>query len=254
VSVAHPIFPVSKKSAFFFLVVSGLSILLIFILSLLPAAARAADVTVAWDQNPEPDVAGYKIYYGTSPGSYTSSVNAGNITSAVISGLEAGLTYYFAAVAYDGSGNESGFSNEIIYAVPAAASVGSSSGSGGACFIATAAFGNYRAPEVILLQKFRDRYLLTNAPGRLFVDVYYRLSPALADFISRHDALRSATRLALKPLIFSIQHRFGVYAGVLALMLAMTAILYTEQRRIWLQVQCIRWGDEGQRRTSERRK
>jgi hypothetical protein len=241
-AVAHPFIPLSKKNAFFGLVVAGLLILLFIILSMLVPSAHAADVTVAWDPNPEPDVAGYKIYYGTSPGSYTASVNAGNITSLAISGLQAGLTYYFAAVAYDSSGNESGFSNEITYAMPAAASADSSSsgGGGGACFIATAAFGNYGAPEVILLRKFRDRFLLTNVPGRLFVDVYYRLSPSLAGFISQYDSLRSATRLALKPLIFTIQHRFSVYTCVLILMLAMTAILYTEQRKIWRQVHQLR--------------
>jgi hypothetical protein len=239
--VAHPFIPPSKKNAFFGFVVTGLLILLFIILSMLVPSAHAADVTVAWDPNPEPDVVGYKIYYGTSPGSYTASVNAGNITSLAISGLQAGLTYYFAAVAYDSSGNESGFSNEITYAVPAAASAdSSSSGGGGACFIATAAFGNYGAPEVILLRKFRDRFLMTNEPGRLFVDVYYRLSPSLAGFISQYDSLRSATRLALQPLIFTIQHRLGVYTGVLILMLAMTAILYTEQRKIWRQVHQIR--------------
>jgi hypothetical protein len=242
-SVAHPIIPLSKKSAFFILVLSGLVTLLFVIVSLLVPVAHAGEVTVAWDPNPEPEVAGYKIYFGTTPGSYTVSANAGNITSMVISGLEAGLTYYFAAVAYDSSGNESGFSNEISYVVPAAASAdsspsGSSSGSG--CFIATAAFGSYQAPEVILLQKFRDRILLTNAPGRVFVEYYYRLSPSLAGVISQYDTLRRATRLALKPLIFSIQHRFAVYSGVLMLMLGMTFILYFEQRRICRQVQRIR--------------
>jgi hypothetical protein len=240
-SVAHPIIPLSKKSAFFILVLSGLLTLLFVILSLLVPAAHAGDVTVAWDPNPEPEVAGYKIYFGTTPGSYTVSMNAGNITSMVISGLETGVTYYFAAVAYDSSGNESGFSNEISYVVPTGASADtSSSGSGSGCFIATAAFGSYRAPEVILLQKFRDRILLTNAPGRLFVEYYYRLSPSLAGVISQYDSLRSATRLALKPLIFSIQHRFAVYSGVLILMLGMTFILYFEQRRICRQVQRIR--------------
>jgi hypothetical protein len=240
-SVAHPIIPLSKKSAFFVLVLSGLLTLLFVILSLLVPAAHAGEVTVAWDPNPEPEVAGYKIYFGTTPGSYTVSMNAGNITSMVISGLEAGLTYYFAAVAYDSSGNESGFSNEISYVVPAAASAESSpsSGSGSGCFIATAAFGSYRAPEVILLQKFRDRILLTNAPGRLFVEYYYRLSPSLANFISHYDSLRSATRLALRPLIFTIQHRFAVYSGVLMLMLGMTFILYFEQRRICQRVRRI---------------
>jgi hypothetical protein len=237
-SVAHPIIPLSKKSAFFVLVLSGLLTLLFIILSLLVPAAHAGEVTVAWDPNPEPEVAGYKIYFGTTPGNYTVSLNAGNITSMVISGLEAGLTYYFAAVAYDSLGNESGFSNEISYVVPLAASSDSSSsgGSKSGCFIATAAFGSYRAPEVILLQKFRDRILLTNAPGRLFVECYYRFSPSLAGVISQYDSLRSATRLALKPLIFTIQHRFAVYSGVLILMLGMTIILYFEQRRICRQV------------------
>ena len=239
-SVAHPIIPLSKKSAFFILVLSGLLTLLFVILSLLVPAAHAGDVTVAWDPNPEPEVAGYKIYFGTTPGSYTVSMNAGNITSMVISGLETGVTYYFAAVAYDSSGNESGFSNEISYVVPTGASADtSSSGSGSGCFIATAAFGSYRAPEVILLQKFRDRILLTNAPGRLFVEYYYRLSPSLANFISHYDSLRSATRLALRPLIFTIQHRFAVYSGVLMLMLGMTFILYFEQRRICQRVRRI---------------
>jgi hypothetical protein len=244
VSLAHPLFSFSRKGAFFILVLSGLLLLLLAILSLLVPAAHAGQVTVAWDANPEPEVAGYKIYYGTRSGSYTASLDAGNATSILLSGLQDGATYFFAAVAYDASNNESGFSNEITYAVPAAASppaVGeASSGGGGACFIATAAFGSYRAPEVILLQKFRDRFLLTNAPGKLFVELYYRVSPPIADFIGHYDSLKRATRLALKPLIFSIQHRLGVYMGVLTLLLAMTFILVFEQRRLTRQVRGIR--------------
>jgi hypothetical protein len=247
--LAHPIFSLSRKGAFFILVLSGLLVLLLAVLSLLVRAAHAGEVTVAWDSNPEPEVAGYKIYYGTHSGSYTSSVDAGNTTNILLSGLQDGATYFFAAVAYDASNNESGYSNEITYAVPAAASpppasppvVGeASSGGGGACFIATAAFGSYRAPEVILLQKFRDRILLASAPGRLFVEFYYRVSPPIADFIGHYDSLKRATRLALKPLIFSIQHRLAVYMGVLTLLLAMTFILVFEQRRLMREVRHIR--------------
>ena len=243
-SLAHPFFSLSRKGAFFILVLSGLLLMLLAVLSLLVPAAHAGEVTVAWDLNPEPEVAGYKIYYGTHSGSYTSSVDAGNTTSILLSGLQDGATYFFAAVAYDASNNESGYSNEITYAVPAAASppaVGeASSGGGGACFIATAAFGSYRAPEVILLQKFRDRILLASAPGRLFVEFYYRVSPPIADFIGHYDSLKRATRLALKPLIFSIQHRLAVYMSVLTLMLAMTFILVFEQRRLMREVRHIR--------------
>ena len=241
-SVAHPFFSLSRKGAFFILVLSGLFLLLLAILSLLVPAAHAGQVTVAWDPNPEPEVAGYKIYYGTTAGNYTASLDAGNATSILISGLQDGATYFFSAVAYDASHNESGFSNEITYAVPAAASppaVGEASSGGGACFIATAAFGSYRAPEVILLQKFRDRFLLTNTAGTLFVEFYYRVSPSIADFIGHYDSLKRATRLALMPLIFSIQHRLAVYMGVLTLLLAMTFILVFEQRRLTRQVRRI---------------
>jgi hypothetical protein len=240
VSLAHPFFSLSRKGAFFILILSGLLLLLLAILSLLVPAAHAGQVTVAWDPNPEPEVAGYKIYYGTSPGNYTESFDAGAATSIVLSGLQDGATYFFAAVAYDASRNESGFSNEITYAVPAGATaVGDPSSGSTSCFIATAAFGSYRAPEVILLQKFRDRFLLTNVPGKMFVEFYYRVSPPIADVIGHYDSLKRATRLALKPLIFSIQHRLAVYMGVLTLLLAMTFILVFEQRRLASQVRRI---------------
>lgn len=57
------------------------------------------------------DLAGYKIYYGTSSNAYTQSIDVGNITSAVISSLSSG-TWCFATTAYDMAGNESDYSNE----------------------------------------------------------------------------------------------------------------------------------------------
>jgi len=209
--------------------------------------AHAAQVTVAWDANSDPAVTGYRVHYGTSPGSYTSHVDVGNTTNCIISGLLEGLTYYFAATAYDGNGNESEYSSAITYTVPQAPAPSptptptsaAASGGGGGCFIATAAFGSYHAPEVVLLQKFRDRILLASDPGKLFVEFYYRVSPPIADFISQDDLLRRATRLSLKPLIFSIQHRLAVYMGVLMLLLAMTFVLYIQQRRLVREVRGI---------------
>jgi len=74
-------------------------------------------------------------------------------------------------------------------------------GGGGGCFIATAAFGSLLEPQVVLLQQFRDTYLLTNRPGRIFVRLYYRYSPALADCIKQHEWLKAAVRTSLYPLI-----------------------------------------------------
>ena len=45
------------------------------------------------------------------------------------------------------------------------------------CYIATAVYGSYSAPQVYTLRKFRDRVLLNSIPGRLFVRCYYRFGP-----------------------------------------------------------------------------
>ena len=56
-------------------------------------------------------------------------------------------------------------------------------GSGGGCFIATAAYGSYMEPHVMILRDFRDRLLLTNPVGKALVELYYtpvhRLWPTL---------------------------------------------------------------------------
>jgi hypothetical protein len=76
---------------------------------------HAAEVTLSWDKNAEADVAGYKVFSGTSSGSYTNYIDVGNWTTCTISGLQEGKTYYYAAKAYNTAGQESGFSNEVSY-------------------------------------------------------------------------------------------------------------------------------------------
>ena len=77
----------------------------------------------------------------------------------------------------------------------------SSGGGGGGCFIATAAYGTVLEPQVVLLKKFRDLYLLTNQPGAYFVQLYYTYSPPIADFIRQHDIIRFVIRILLLPLL-----------------------------------------------------
>ena len=57
------------------------------------------------------------------------------------------------------------------------------------------------ANEVRHLRAFRDEYLLTNTPGRAFVDFYYSVSPPIADYLREHDGLRSVVRAGLSPLV-----------------------------------------------------
>ncbi len=104
---------------------------------------------------------------------------------------------------------DSGYDQVIFATVEAnAVSAGSSPPSGPAavesnsrCFIATAAFGSPLAVEVQYLREFRDRYLMTSSLGRAFVDLYYRYSPPVADFLRDHDLFRSVVRFLLVPVV-----------------------------------------------------
>ena len=79
---------------------------------LIPGAVTQA--TLEWDPNSEPDLAGYKLHYGLASRSYDTTVDVGNRTTYTITNLEVGETYYIAATAYNTSGLESGYSNEVV--------------------------------------------------------------------------------------------------------------------------------------------
>jgi len=71
-----------------------------------------ASATLAWQPSSDPAVTGYKLYYGVASHTYTNSIDTGRSTTAIVSNLVKGSTYYFAVTAYDSSGTESPFSNE----------------------------------------------------------------------------------------------------------------------------------------------
>ena len=84
-----------------------------------------------------------------------------------------------------------------------------------ACIIATAVYGSELDPHVQFLRGFRDDFALKTFAGSNFMEVfnawYYSFSPSVASFISTNELLRSATRVALYPLI-GILH-LGVLAS-----------------------------------------
>jgi len=67
----------------------------------------------------------------------------------------------------------------------------------GQCFVVTAVYGSPLAQEVNTMRIFRDEFLLRYQAGRLFVSTYYRVSPAVAQFISNRRPLRSFLRTVL---------------------------------------------------------
>ncbi len=81
-----------------------------------PSSALAGNrVTTAWNPSVDTDVAGYNVYYGLASGSYSNVVAVGNTTTATISNLVDGTTYFIAATAVDSLGLESVFSNEAVF-------------------------------------------------------------------------------------------------------------------------------------------
>jgi len=75
------------------------------------------------------------------------------------------------------------------------------------CFIATAAYGSQTSAELDTLRSFRDGVLMQSAPGRAFVETYYRLSPPLAEFIAQNELVRTFVREGLlNPLVGLLKH------------------------------------------------
>jgi len=89
----------------------------------------------------------------------------------------------------------------INTAIASSTTVTTSGGGGGGCFIATAAYGSYAAPSVQILRKMRDRFLIKSSIGKILVNLYYKYSPPLADFIADHDNLKIFVRWSLLPLV-----------------------------------------------------
>ena len=77
---------------------------------------------LTWDAVMDSNLAGYRIYYGTSPRAYEQpfgqGVEVGNVTTFAVTGLNRGSRHYFAATAFDTSNNESALSNEVFKDMP----------------------------------------------------------------------------------------------------------------------------------------
>jgi hypothetical protein len=199
---------------------------------LFPPSPANASLILTWSS--VSGATSYNVHYGIASTS-ENTIDVGNATSFVLSGLMNGQSYkvavsaitqsiYFIAVtAVDNTGSASspGVDHESFYSHEASVALGSVLESGlsnevsdfpeaiapypnlsnKGCFIATAAYGFYSAPQVQVLREFRDRYLMTNSSGRAFVRWYYQYGPAGAAFLNAHPWLKPSVRIALLPAV-----------------------------------------------------
>jgi len=98
------------------------SLIISFILLIFSQKALALDLTFSWNANPEENIAGYHIHYGTESQTYTHLVDAGMPSMAAdgkvtftINNLSDQIDYYFSATAYDEDGLESELSREAVW-------------------------------------------------------------------------------------------------------------------------------------------
>jgi len=133
-----------------------------------------------------------------TPGTSVALANANSATASFMAPSTSG-TLTFRLAVMDSNGLTGMADTAVTIQAPPPPSSGG--GGGGGCFIATAAFGTSMAQEVRYLRAFRDQYLLPTAVGREFVRLYYKFSPVPADYLRRHDGLRTLARGALAPLV-----------------------------------------------------
>ncbi|GEM_PF-2153532 len=142
----------------------------------------------------------------------STDVSSFSVSPKRIESLKNEQTYYFRAAVVDAAGNVGYYTaaadnNDCTRGVNPASTTCRTATPGevvgvlsqSSCFIATAAHGSNMSREVELLRDFRDQRLQSSAVGRALVQLYYRLSPPLAQALERHPEWKPFVRTALTP-------------------------------------------------------
>jgi len=79
--------------------------------------ATDASALLQWDPVLHSALQGYRLFYAKGSTAYQ-GIDVGNSTTYSMTGLESGARYYFRVAAYDSSGNQSDFSNEVYKDMP----------------------------------------------------------------------------------------------------------------------------------------
>ena len=74
------------------------------------------------------------------------------------------------------------------------------------CYIATCVYGSYDCPQVWVLRRYRDNTLDNNLVGRVFIQVYYALSPTLVKVFGKQNWFVCACKSILDKIVVKLQN------------------------------------------------
>lgn len=81
---------------------------------------------------------------------------------------------------------------------------------GGGCYIATASFGSQSTWQVQTFYHFRDKILYKSFNGRLFICIYYLVSPTLANYIANRPSLKKLSKKFLTTFAMHLKKRYNL--------------------------------------------
>ena len=134
-----------------------IAIISVVIITVLTPSAQGCEVTLAWDPNTEPDVAGYILYVRENfSGSSCTQLEYYSLDEidpksprCTVAAMESGVTYHFVVTAVNNEGTESGYSNEVSVLNGQAFASALYSDRGSGCFVSTASGSVPRAQRVV---------------------------------------------------------------------------------------------------------
>ena len=75
------------------------------------------------------------------------------------------------------------------------------------CYIATSVYGSYDCPQVWTLRRFRDEALANTLLGRLFIRIYYAVSPTLVRLLGGTRFFKIFLRRRLDSFVNRLQNK-----------------------------------------------
>ena len=165
--------------------------------------ASLSQINLSWTDN-STDEMGFRIERRTVDSAFMEITTVGaDTTSYSDTGLLPYTTYYYRVRAYNLSEN-SPYSNQA--SATTSGKYDDDDDNHWYCYFGTVISGTPAERHIKTLRDFRDKYLLTNSPGQMFVKVYYRISPSLVEWFRQSECARLIGRMMVIPAIYAVIH------------------------------------------------